>query len=157
VAAALALASGTTAVVPALAPVAPWAWLAATWSGLPRASYVLSLNDGSEPVDVASTVAAAAAPGLTAPLVGLAVLAAVVVGCAPWLLGGLRTADVLVQVHRWQAATVATGTADLAGALALYRPRPRVGRRWRAVAGGSPSLLVARAHLVGAARTPGRL
>lgn len=119
-----------TWVVPSAAVLAPWGWVGLSWP--PGAS-----------------------PAWWPPAL-LGITALVAAGFMPKLLNALRGPALLEQAHRWQTAEIATGTANFAGALATYRPKPRVGRAWGAV---TRTRIVTRfflRDLTGALRTPGR-
>ena len=119
-----------TWVVPSTAVLAPWGWVGLSWP--PGAS-----------------------PGWWPPAL-LGITALVAAGFIPKLLNALRSPVLLEQAHRWQTAEIATGTADFAGALATYRPKPRVGRAWRAVTRTRVVTRFFLRDLTGALRTPAR-
>lgn len=127
----VALAFGTlaTAVLPALAILFTWGWVAATWPN------------------------AGAAPWAPA-LLGLGAIAAC--WSVPRLLDHLRGADLLEHAQRWQSARIAASAGDVAWALGTFRPLPSVGRRWNAVAGTNLHARFLIRDLTGALRTPFR-
>ena len=116
--------------VPSVAVLTPWGWIALLWP--PEASLAWW------------------------PLALLAITTLTAAGFVPSALNALSGPVLLEQAHRWQAAGIATGTADFASALAIYRARPRLGRSWRAV---TSAWLLTRffiRDLIGILRTPGR-
>lgn len=119
-----------TLAVPALATVTPWGWVAQTWPPT--------------------------AEGEPWALVPLALVALVCTERVTRLLGRLHGPALLEQARAWQVVTVAAFTADFSAALATFRVRPRLGRRWSAVLGAPTVVQYAVRDLVGAARTPVR-
>ncbi|WP_062464640.1 hypothetical protein [Demequina soli] len=120
---------GLGAAVPTVGDAMPWSWAAATWP------------DGSGAVPVV-------------PLVGLGVLAVVVAAAVPLLLGTLAGPALVEQARRWEGATVAATTGDLATAMGSFRAAPTLGRRWRLVRGASFTVAVVRADLAATLRMP---
>ena len=98
------------------------------------------------------------APPEIAAVLSLVASVAAALAVTPWLLARLRPHDLLAQASRWEAASSLVSGVDLAGATAIYRSRPRVGRRFATV---RPSRWRAwtfvRRDAIGAARTPVRL
>jgi hypothetical protein len=98
------------------------------------------------------------APPEIAAVLSLVAAVGVALAVTPWLMARLRSHDLLAQASRWEAASSLVSGVDLAGATAVYRSRPRVGRRSGAV---RPSRWRAwtfvRRDASGAARTPVRL
>ncbi|WP_114907849.1 hypothetical protein [Ornithinimicrobium murale] len=127
---ALLAATGLTLLVPALATVTPWGWVADLWP--PTA-------DGP--------------PWALLPLVLVALVCAERV---PRLLDRVLGPLLLRQARQWEIVSIAAYTGDLASALATFRALPRLGRRWWAVPGSTTVLQYAVRDLVGAARTPVR-
>lgn len=121
--------AGSALVGPILA-FTPWGWLGAVWSG-------------------DHTWSALA-------LVALTVLAIVSLLLLPVVLNSLSGEALLHQAQRWQAASIAAATGDLATALGRYRAVPRIGRRCKAVGRGGTWVRFLRANTVGAIRTPVR-
>ncbi|WP_062467568.1 hypothetical protein [Demequina maris] len=130
---ALAAATAVGALVPAPG-VLPWTWAAAAW-----------------PAEVGG---ASPAGGLPLALLAVATLAAG--AAAPLLMAHLRGPELIQQARRWEVATVAATTGDLATAIASMRAAPVVGRRWRMVRGRSFVLATLAADLVAPARSPMR-
>lgn len=91
------------------------------------------------------------------PLAGLAVATVVTMWCAPRLLNSLDASRLLANAQRWQAASTAAISGDVAHAIGMFRARPTVGRTWNAVAARSVPLRFLRRDLVATGRTPGRL
>ncbi|UER54327.1 hypothetical protein HJG43_07000 [Kineosporiaceae bacterium SCSIO 59966] len=117
--------------VPGVGAVLPWGWVAAAW---PPAGESFALTD------------------LT-----LILLAVVAVAAGGPLLDLLRSGRLVEDAARWRAAGTAALSGDVAHALGGLRARPSVGRRWRAVRGGSSAALFLVRDMVAAARTPVRL
>ncbi|GLI32106.1 MULTISPECIES: hypothetical protein [Brachybacterium] len=88
--------------------------------------------------------------------VGLAAAGAAGVALCTGLLGRLRGTELAVQAMRWEAATTAAASTDLAGAAGAFRALPAAGRRLRAIGGGPTALLYARRDAVAWLRTPDR-
>ncbi|MCR2792805.1 hypothetical protein NQ156_06985 [Microbacterium sp. zg.Y625] len=103
---------------------------------------------------------ALAYPGGHAPTALAALCATVValVAAVPMMMNRLSHAQLAAQAARWDSATIHAAGMDFSTAAAVYRPRPHLGRRVRAVrpAGWQPATFVMR-DAIGAARTPGRL
>lgn len=114
----------------------PWGWLGVVWAG--------------DPVESALALAA-----LTVLALGSLLL-------LPLVLNSLSRQALLQQAQRWQAASVAAVTGDMATALGRFRTVPRAGRRWQAIGRSAawvrvPWLRFLRSDFVGAIRTPVRL
>lgn len=120
---------GSVLVGPALR-FTPWGWLGAVWTGDPALSRI-------------------ALGALTALALGSLLF-------VPKMLNSLSRESLLQQAQRWQAASIAGTTGDLATALGRFRITPRVGRRWKAFGRGATWIRVLRSDFVGALRTPGR-
>lgn len=119
-----------TVAVPTLLPAAPWWWVAQTFAAKAESWPLLAL-------------------------IGIALVAGAI---APPLLDRVRGPSLLSQALRWESARVATITGDIELTLALFRPLPTLGRRWRAVRPGAGAAgTYWWRGLVGAARTPVRL
>ena len=88
--------------------------------------------------------------------VGLVAAGAAGVALCTALLGRLRGTELAVQAARWEAATTAAASTDLAGAAGAFRALPAAGRRLRAIGGGPTVLLYARRDAVAWLRTPDR-
>lgn len=128
--AALLVATLLTQVQPALAALTPWGWVAQVWP--PSAS------------------------GPPWALLPLTLVALVCLERAPRLLDLVPGTVLLDQARRWEIVSIAAFTGDFSAALATFRSRPRVGRRWRAVPGAAAPLQYLVRDLVGAVRTPVR-
>lgn len=91
-------------------------------------------------------------------ILALTALAAALLAAVPSLLHRLDVEALTAQALRWDAATLTATMLDLGGAAAVYRGRPRSGRRHHAVEPrrGLPWRFFVR-DMVGAARTPARL
>jgi hypothetical protein len=98
------------------------------------------------------------APPAIAAVLALVALTGAALAVTPWLAARLRSHDLLAQASRWEAASGLVSGVDLAGATAVYRSRPRVGRRSGAV---RPSRwrvwTFVRRDAIGVARMPVRL
>lgn len=82
-------------------------------------------------------------------------LAAVSLIAVPWLLRGLRYADLVEQAERWDAAQGLALSADLGAIGDRYRARPSWGRRWTAVRpSGSVTAMLVRRDAIATFRTP---
>lgn len=119
-----------TLLVPDLALVTPWGWVAEVWPPT-----------------------ALGEPWALLPLVLVALVCAERV---PRLLDRVRGPLLLRQARQWEIVSIAAYTADLSSALATFRSLPHLGRTWRAVPGVPAILQYAVRDLVGAARTPVR-
>lgn len=119
-----------TLVIPWLALVTPWGWVAEVWPPT--------------------------ADGGPAALLPLALVALVCAERAPRVLDRVRGSLLLQQARQWEVVSIAAYTGDLASALATFRARPGLGRTWRAVPGAGSIVQYAVRDLVGAARTPVR-
>ncbi|MBX9719220.1 MAG: hypothetical protein K2X36_10330 [Microbacteriaceae bacterium] len=129
-AAAVALATVATVLIPPFFVVAPWGWAAALYPPIAGIEWL--------------------------PLGGLALLACLAVALSPRLLDRLKGPDLLSQARRWQAVGTFGAVGDLAGAFAQFRPLPTRGRgRWAVRGRGLATTFLYR-DLVGALRTPGR-
>lgn len=118
-----------TLAAPGLARVTPWGWVAEVWPP---------------------------ATGETWALLPLALVTLVCAERAPRVLDRVRGPLLLQQSRQWEVVSIAAYTGDLSSALATFRARPRLGRRWRAVPGAGAIVQYAVRDLVGAARTPVR-
>lgn len=89
-------------------------------------------------------------------LMPLVLLSVVFASLTPVLLGRLKFARLLEQSERWQAAGISTSAGEFSTALAVFRAKPRIGRRWPIVlAVPAPMRFLVRDGL-GALRTPVR-
>lgn len=116
--------------VPSANSVLPWGWLGSTWPPSGESGTL-------EPI-----------------LLGF--LAAALSALTPALLRLLRTGSLMEQSERWQSAGISTAAGEFSTALAVFRAKPRHGRRWTAVMDlpELPRFLIRDG--VGALRTPGR-
>lgn len=123
---------------PAVAGIFPWGWMGVLWPA------------------GAGTGIGAATVWSVAALAALAVLAVAGLWCVPRLLRTLDGVQLMDDAVRWQAATTAAVSGDVARALGSFRARPTIGRAWNAVAGRWAALRYLRRDLVATVRTPGR-
>ncbi|MEN2741068.1 hypothetical protein ABCS02_25070 [Microbacterium sp. X-17] len=148
--------------------VATVAWLAG--QALPRAALpialgLLVLGAATAVVPVTYAFAPWGWVGLLYPTAGsphvlvlFTALCVALVAAVPTLMSRLGIVGLVTQALRWDAATTRARGMDFSGATELYRTRPHVGRRIRAVRStGHMSLMFLRRDAIGAARTPGRL
>ncbi|MBO1900392.1 hypothetical protein J4H92_00320 [Leucobacter weissii] len=121
------------AAAPLLRSVTPWGWVGLLYPG-------------------------GASPHALAALTALTALAVALVAAVPSLMSRIGTAELLAQAGRWDSATVHASGMDFGAAATVYRGRPHLGRRVRAIRplGWQPAVFLLRDAL-GAARTPGRL
>ncbi|MGW9021664.1 hypothetical protein ACWGOE_09300 [Leucobacter chromiiresistens] len=147
IAACVAILVGATAVLPEIAHLTPWGWIAEAWTA-------------------AAGLAAEPSPGggWSTHLAALAALALALLSAAPALLARLETGVLEGQSARWESSAVHAFGMDFGAALAGYASRPSALRRVRAVrsrGGGAPALALVRVFLVrdavGAVRAPARL
>lgn len=115
---------------PSVSGFVPWGWLGSTWPPAER-------NGTWEPIL-------------------LAVLSATLFVLVPFLLRRLRTGSLLEQSERWQSAGISTVAGEFSTALAVFRAKPRHGRRWKAVRDLPELPRFLMRDGVGAIRTPGR-
>ena len=140
--------------------------LAVLLLGLAAACTALTaLLAGGEPREPSGGVAAGPAEGVVGGLsavpggawaAGLVVSGAVVVVLCTTLLGRLRGTELAAQAARWEAATTAASTTDLAGAAGAFRAVPTAARGLAAIGPGPLVLLYARRDAVAWLRTPDR-
>ncbi|WP_193104778.1 hypothetical protein [Brachybacterium sp. FME24] len=98
--------------------------------------------------------------GVTLPVLsaGSLLLAGLLaVGVSVPLLDRLRGAVLQDQAARWEAATVAATTMDLAGAGGMFRAPPTAGRALRAIGSGPLVVLYARRDAIAWLRSPERM
>ena len=84
-------------------------------------------------------------------------LGALAIGASVPLLDRLRGAVLREQAIRWDSATTAATSMDVAGAAGLLRALPSTGRRLRAVGPGPLAVLYARRDAIAWLRSPDRL
>lgn len=148
--------------------VATVAWLAG--QALPRAAVLLAV--GVLAAGIVTSLAPAARPftpwgwvGLAYPgggtpqaLGALTALGAALATTAPALVSRLGIATLTTQAARWDAATSLVTAMEVDAAAAVYRGRPHLGRRVRAVRAMDrlPLTFLFR-DAIGAGRSPGRL
>lgn len=89
-------------------------------------------------------------------LIPLALVSGSVMLLTPVMLGRLTFEDLLAQSQRWQAAGISTSVGEFSTALAMFRAKPRVGRRWPAVLPVQVVLRFLVRDGLGALRTPVR-
>ncbi|MDQ2689627.1 MAG: hypothetical protein M3Y29_05075, partial [Chloroflexota bacterium] len=120
----------TTAAVPSLQPFMPWGWVGLIYPTL----------------------------GTPHLLAALAALATALVLVVPVLMNRLALEKLMAQAVRWDSAALNATVMDFGAATAIYRRRPHLGRRLRAVRplGRQAAVFLVR-DAIGATRTPGRL
>lgn len=91
------------------------------------------------------------------PAVGLLVIGALATGASVLLLDRLRGSVLREQAIRWESATMAATSMDMAGAAGLLRALPSAGRRLQAIGPGPLPLLYARRDTIAWLRSPDRL
>lgn len=91
------------------------------------------------------------------PAVGLLVIGSLATGASVLLLDRLRGSVLREQAIRWESATMAATSMDMAGAAGLLRALPSAGRRLQAIGPGPLPLLYARRDAVAWLRSPDRL
>lgn len=130
VAAALAVVSLGTAVIPGGLVATPWGWFALLYpnSALP----------------------------IWPALIALTALVVIAAFAIPRLLDNIRGPELSAQAQRWTSAGTFTATADLAGAFAEFRSLPTVGRRWVAVRNAPVPVVMFVRDIIGSLRTPER-
>lgn len=155
---ALAALGATALLAPALQPFLPSGWVAATYPATGGRGF----GTGGIEIGGSGIAGSAALGGLgiggSVALGGLVALSTAAATAVPALLARLRLADLLDHATRWQTASVAVTSLDVAAGSDAYRGRPQVGRSIRAIRRSRPLpwTFVLR-DAVGAMRAPGRL